>query len=328
MTTYPTFPAGDSPGHAGTYPTAPTFSPGPTLTGSTGSLGTDTITTAYDLLAWPALRPGLLFDQFATIRATRQSHRGSGVQFNFVDDLELATTALDEDQDVDSVALQSATKVITMAEYGNAVTRTALIAGQSFLPVDPIAAERVGWNAGETINRLAYNALDAAAAGQTIGTGSENFDSWILREAVLKLEQANVRPFNGGNYVAVVSPTLAQQLKSESDQAGWRYVVGQNAGGGNSIYMGEVGTYEGVRIIQNNSVPDQGIGFVMGAEALAKVFSDAPGFGPNPQVVISPQVDKLRRFMSVGWKHLVGYGIFRDEAVVKLDLSGTAATKP
>lgn len=328
MTTYPTFPAPGTPGQAGTYPTAPTFSPGPVLTGTTGALGTDTVTTAYDLLAWPALRPGLLFDQFATIRATKQSHRGASVQFNFVDDLADATTPLAEDEDVDSVALQSATKVIGMDEYGNAVTRTALIAGQSFLPVDPIAAERVGWNAGSTINTLAYNALNAAAPGQTLGTGVENFDSWILREAVLKLETANVRPFNGGQYVAVVSPTLAQQLKSESDQAGWRYVTGQNPGAGNSIYMGEVGTYEGVRIIQNNSIPDQGIGFVMGAEALAKVFSDAPGFGPNPQIVLSPVVDKLKRFMSVGWKHLVGYGIFRDEALVKLDLSPTAATKP
>ena len=63
----------------------------------------------------------------------------------------------------------------------------------------------------------------------------------------------------------------------------------------------------------------------MGAEALAKVYPDAPGFGPNPRTVISPVVDKLRRFASVGWYHMVGYSIFRSSAIVHIDT--TTATR-
>ena len=88
--------------------------------------------------------------------------------------------------------------------------------------------------------------------------------------------------------------------------------------------MGEIGTYEGVRIVVNNHLATPGVGdpavaYLMGAEALAKVYSDAPGFGPNPRVVVSPVVDKLKRFASIGWYHLVGYSIFRAEALVRIE---------
>lgn len=289
-------------------------------------LGTNLVTKAYDLLAYPALRPEMIFDQFATVRATRQSHNGSSVQFTFVGDLPEAVAPLLENIDVDSAALDSQTTILTLAEYGNAVTTTALIRGTSFIPVDPLAAERVGYNAGISVDTLARVALDAATT--TVGAGTGNLDSWLLRQAVMTLQTKNVRPFAGGYYVAVISPTQAQQLKSESDAAGWRWVVGEVPGYGNSIYLGEIGIYEGCRIIVNNHLATQGAGYVFGAEGLAKGFSSAPGFGPNPSTVVSPVVDKLRRFASIGWYWLGGYKIFRDAAVVKLSTAATPATKP
>jgi hypothetical protein len=87
--------------------------------------------------------------------------------------------------------------------------------------------------------------------------------------------------------------------------------------------MGEVGTYEGVRLVVNNHLTNQGQGYLMGAEALAKAFSTAPGFGGNPKTVVSPVVDKLRRFASVGWYHLVGYSIFRAEALLQIKTQAT-----
>jgi hypothetical protein len=52
------------------------------------------------------------------------------------------------------------------------------------------------------------------------------------------------------------------------------------------------------------------------------VFSNAPGFGPNPRTVVSPVVDKLKRFASIGWYHLVGYSVFRPEALVRVKTTG------
>jgi hypothetical protein len=81
--------------------------------------------------------------------------------------------------------------------------------------------------------------------------------------------------------------------------------------------------YEGVRIVVNNNLGASNVAYLMGAEALAKVHSDAAGFGPNPRTVVSPVVDKLRRFASIGWYHLVGYSVFRPEALIRVTTAST-----
>jgi len=301
------------------------------------TLGSQFVTKAYDLAVYKSLRPELIFDQFATVRASNTTHRGGSVRFSFVDDIAEQITPLLENIDVDSVAFSSKALTVSMREYGTAVTNTALIRGTSMIAMDPLIAERVGYNAGLSTDTLARVALDATSVTyddgstsdvESIGGGTGNFlTGSLLRDGVAMMQSNNVRPFMGGSYVAVISPFQAQQLKSESTDTGWRYVTSRNEGdNGNSIYRGEIGEYEGVRIIVNNHLSNLGEGYLMGAEALAKAFSTAPGFGPNPKTVVAPVVDKLRRFASVGWYSLVGYSVFRTTALIHL--STDAGLKP
>src|SRR5437660_1356433 len=83
--------------------------------------------TAYDRVAYYALRPQLYFDQAADVRPTRQSMPGSAVVFTIVSDLSVASTALNESVDVSAVALADTQVTVTLAEYGNAVITTALL---------------------------------------------------------------------------------------------------------------------------------------------------------------------------------------------------------
>ena len=325
--------------------TAPMYSPGEIVTAAGPlsinapapvvdiTLGSQFVTKAYDLAVYPALRPELIFDQFATVRATNTTHRGGSVRFSFVDDIAEQTTPLLENIDVDSVTLTSKALTVSMREYGTAVTNTALIRGTSMISLDPLIAERVGYNAGLSVDTLARVALDATtityddgstATVGSVGNVASGLTGSFLREGVARLRAANVRPLRGGNYVAVISPYQAQQLMSDTTDTGFRWMVGYAGGqgtAGNSIFMGEVGTYEGVRLVVNNHLTSQGKGYLMGAEALAKAFSTAPGFGPNPKTVVSPVVDKLRRFASVGWYHLVGYSVFRADALLHINTS-------
>ena len=327
--------------------TAPMYSPGEIVTAAGPlsinapapivdiTLGSQFVTKAYDLAVYPSLRPELIFDQFATVRATNTTHRGGSVRFSFVDDISEQTTPLLENLDVDSVTLTSKALTVSMREYGTAVTNTALIRGTSMISLDPLIAERVGYNAGLSIDTLCRTALDQTSVtyddGTTatigsIGATSSPLSGAILRQGVARLRAANVRPLRGGNYVAVISPYQAQQLMSETTDTGFRWMVGYAGGSGtegNSVFLGEVGTYEGVRLVVNNHLTNQGQGYLMGAEALAKAFSTAPGFGANPKTVVSPVVDKLRRFASVGWYHLVGYSIFRAEALLQIKTQAT-----
>lgn len=327
--------------------TSPMFSPGEIVTAAGPlsinapapvvdiTLGGQFVTKAYDLAIYPALRPELIFDQFASVKATNTTHRGGSVRFSFIDDIAEQTTPLLENLDVDSVTLSSKALTVTMREYGTAVTNTALLRGTSMISLDPIIAERVGYNAGLSVDTLARVALDqttvtyddgSTASVGSIGNLSGPLTGAHLRNGVATLRSRNVRPLRGGNYVAVLSPYQAQHLMSETTDTGWRWMVGYAGGegtAGNSVFMGEVGTYEGVRIVVNNHLTDLGRGYLMGAEALAKAFSTAPGFGPNPKTVVSPVVDKLRRFASIGWYHLVGYSIFRADALLQIRTQST-----
>lgn len=328
--------------------TSPMYSPGEIVTAAGPlsinapapvvdiTLGGQFVTKAYDLAVYPSLRPELIFDQFATVRPTRLTHRGGSARFSFVNDITEQTTPLLENIDVDSVTLTSKALTVSMREYGTAVTTTQLLRGTSMIAMDPLVAERVGYNAGLSIDTLARTALDVASITYDdsttgtiteIGAASSYLSSLLLQEAVATMQADNVRPFAGGNYVCVVSPYQAQHLKYDTSDTGWRYTVARNEGAaGNSIFMGEIGIYEGVRIIVNNHLTSNGTAYFMGAEALAKVYSDAPGFGPNPRVVISPVVDKLRRFASVGWYHLVGYSVFRNDALIRINTASGLKT--
>ncbi len=312
---------------------------GPRVAGTglpSGSGGiTGLITTAYDLLAWPSLRDELVFDQFATVRPSRLSHNGAVVQFNFIQDLpdDPALARLDENYDVLPTPLAHHKNTMTMWEYGQVVTTTALAEATVMLPIDPEIAERVGRAAGSTIDRLALSALEgiggvfnngtletAAPADVTVA-GSP---SGTLRAAAQKFRETNVAPFMGGFYAAVITPAEETALRAEADVAGWRYYAVESENNG-LIVNRMIGTYEGFYIVVSNRVTQA---LFIGRDGLAKVHSTKGGYGANPITVVSPQVDRLRRFMSIGWKHLVGYERFRAEAVLTADLTEPAPVGP
>ena len=164
--------------------------------------------------------------------------------------------------------------VVPMSEYGNAVTTTALLRGTSMIPIDPLVAERVGYNAGESIDTIAGTALQAGSITYDTGvtenvqvvTDEDGLSSSGLREAVLNLQENNARPTNGSYWTLIASPRQIMALRGEvltgpSNQGGWRDVTMWSEGtAGNNIFYGQVGVYEGVNIISDNHLhrPEQG----------------------------------------------------------------------
>lgn len=304
----------------------------PTATESLQSL----VTRAYNLAASKVFRRDLIWDTFATVQASRLSHSGAVIQFNFVNDLDddPANALLVEDYDVLPTPLKSWKTDVTMLEYGKVVTTTALLRGTSMIPVDPEAAERVGRNAASVIDRLAFEPLLLAGGVKNDGTGGSTpvdvtvaaKPSDTLRAAAQKFKENNVTPYANGLYKVIMTPACETALRKEADASGWRYwqIMQEESGGTGDIAAGRVGQYEGFDVHVATTPGLEAVGAVMlGGEALAKGFSAAPGFSQNPGVVVSPPVDKLRRFASIGWYHLVGYSRFRAEAVLTGDLSAT-----
>ena len=313
----------------------------------TGSGTLDFSKAAYDRMAYFALRPELYFDQAADVQPTAQSMPGASVQFTIVNDLPIAATALTETTDISTVALSDSVVSLTLAEYGNGVLTTAKLRGTSFVDIDPIVANVVGYNAGVSLDTIARAALDsgtnvqyASGLGATTlqtsvttraGVASTNTISALdIRVARARLRAQNVPTF-GGYYVGFIHPDLVADLQGEtisgSNIQGWRapHVYAQPG----EIWTGELGAFEGVRWIETPRAPVfQGAGasstnvygtIIMGRQALAKAHSYVDGNSAFPHVVPGPITDRLRRFVPMGWYWLGAYGIFRQASVIRIE---------
>lgn len=295
----------------------------------TGTAGLQSLVTkSYDMIAYKILRKRLLFDPLATVRTTTESHQGAALQFNFVNDLDDSPTTalLVEDYDVLPTPLKSWSNSFYIQEFGRVVTKTKLIRGTTMVALDPVAAERVSRNMAATMDRRAMNVLlasggvqnDGSAGGAVTDITVTGKPSDTLRAAAQSFMDNNVEPFENGMYRAILTPSALTALKKESDAAGWRYYqINQDGSGGTGdIARGVVGEYEGFQIAWTSQLANGTGGVFVGAEAFAKGFSRAPGYGPVPQIVVSPVVDRLMRFTSLGWYWLGDYARFRAEAVV------------
>jgi N4-gp56 family major capsid protein len=304
----------------------------------TTSTSVDYVQTAYDMLAYYALRPELYFDQVADIKPTNQSMPGSSVVFNVQNDMALATTAINESTDITPVALTSSQVTVTIYEYGAGTLTTAALRGQSFVSIDEVQANTVGYNAGRSIDELARIQLQAggnvnysAGAGLSITptarnmiTSTDTLRAYDVRYNVAALKRNNV-PGYGGYYLAFIHPDVSFDLWQESGNQA--LIAPHVYSAPDEIFRGEIGSFAGARFIETPTAPlfaDAGSSttdtdvyatLFLGRQALAKVWAMKDGNGPLPVTVMGPITDYLRRFQPLGWKWMGGFGVFRSASI-------------
>lgn len=296
-------------------------------------------TTAFEQLAYFALRSQPMFEMVADVKSTNQSHPGSAVQFNIYNDLSQATSALTETSDVTAVALGDSTVTVTLAEYGNAVTTTAKLRGTSFLNVDADAANIIGYNMGNSIDKIVQDVLvggsNVSYGGDATSTATLAADDTItaslIRKAVANLRGDSAPTMDGGVYVGFIHPDVSYDLREDTAVTDViQYQIRQDGAG---VRMGSIGTFGGVDFIETPRIDFTADGgattvdayntVICGKQALAKAHSRGAGFGENPSVVFGPVTDSLRRFQTVGWYHLVGYSRFREASLQRIETSSS-----
>lgn len=298
----------------------------------------DSVKTAFDQTAYFALRSQPLFEMVADVRSTNQTHSGSGVQFTFYTDMDQATTELTETTDVTAVALTDSVKTVTLGEYGNAVITTAKVRGTSFLNVDADAASIVGYNMADSLDKIVSDVANGGTNVTHVGQATRGaivagnvYTAAEGRKAVAQLRTRNAPGWTNGNYMAIIHPDVSYDLRD--DVAVTDIIQYQVQQDGASIRAGSIGTFNGIEYIENpraGLIADGGASnvdvyqtLICGRQGLAKAFSRAPGFGPEPSIVVGPVVDKLRRFNPIGWYHLVGYGRFREQSLQRVESSSS-----
>ncbi len=303
----------------------------------TSSVSSDT--TAFEQLAYFALRSQPMFEMVCDVKSTNQSHPGAAVQFNIYNDLSQATGALTEASDVTAVALADSTVTVTLAEYGNAVTTTAKLRGTSFLNVDADAANIIGYNMANSLDNIVHGVLvggsnvlyggDATATGEL--AAGDIITASLLRKAVANARSASAPTFDGGVYVGFIHPDVSYDLRSAAAVTDViQHQIRQDAG---AVRNGSIGTFGGVDFIETPRLDigenagasnvDEYETIICGKQAMAKAASRAAGFGEDPSVVFGPVTDSLRRFQTVGWYHLVGYSRFREASIRRIETSSS-----
>lgn len=303
-------------------------------------LGDSLVETQYDRFLRMQLRAPGVMSQFVTVHPVQPSAPGNAIILKRYNDLAAATTTLTETADVDSVAVPATTDVtVTLLEKGNVVTRSEKLDLTALSSVDPAIADIVSQNVIDTRESLimtsaiaatnktfagASGAVDTAATATTDIASTDIIGDAQVRYSVTKLRSRNAVPVRDEAFVGLLHPFTAHDLRKSTGAGTWRQVHEYSAPGG--IWKGETGMYEGTSFIETNRVYSTTDGatsanvyrnLFFGQEALAEAVA-------NPyQVVVGPVVDRLKRFQHIGWKALVGYAIYREQAIQALYTSSS-----
>jgi N4-gp56 family major capsid protein len=306
------------------------------------------VQTAYDKSFEFALRSQPMFRAVADKRPVNTTAPGGSIVLERYQDLAVATTALTETTDPDSVAMGNPNTVtITLNEYGNPVLRTRKLFLYSLTDVDPAIANIVAFNMADSVDTIVQTELRSGTnviqrkAGTVsyvtngtvstpVGTtmaATDTFNSAIARLATAKLRANKAVPRKGSMYWCAIHPEVSHDLRAETGAAAWRDPHNYSAAG--NIWAGEIGAYEGAFYIESprcfNAV-DAGTGdntvrrfrtYYAGQQALAEAVAD------EFHIVAGPIVDKLARFRPLGWYGVAGWKIYRNEALIRAETSSS-----
>lgn len=237
---------------------------GPNANLATSTNGTTYVQAAYDRMAYFALRPELIFDQLADVKSVNQSMPGSSVTFTIQNDLAAAVFPLSEGTDITTQTLSNSQISVALAEYGSAVTTTAVLRGEAYIEIDPVVANVIGYNAGVSIDTVARNAMSAgtqwkvtsgaalaATKAATVAnvaavngglTVTASYNDILAAQKALRAQ--NVSPF-GSYYAAVIHPDVAYDLQLTGN-----YLAPHQYAQPAEIWAGEIGALNGFRFIE------------------------------------------------------------------------------
>jgi N4-gp56 family major capsid protein len=312
------------------------------------------VQTAYDKTFEFALRSQPLFRAIADKRPVNTTAPGGSIVLERYADLAVATTALTESTDPDSVAMGNTNTVtITLNEYGNPVLRTRKLYLYSLTDVDPAIANIVAFNAADSVDTIVQTTLRGGSNNIQLksgsGTGaisyvtnstpgadptsatsmaaSDVMTSGAIRFAVAKLRTGKAVPRKGSLYWCGIHPEVSHDLRKETGAAAWRDPHNYSAAG--NIWAGEIGAYEGAYFVESprcfnavdagatNNTVRRFRTYVAGQQALAEAVAD------EFHVVAGPIVDKLARFRPLGWYGVAGWARYREEALMRIDTSSS-----
>ena len=275
------------------------------------------------------LRHMPLLRNMADTRPVQVDRPGSSVALYTRGDLAVATTPLNETTDPDAVALPNPTSVtLTPNEYGNVSIATIKVKATSFFDVDPDQVDAITWNMRDTLDVLVRDTVSGGTnvrygggkASTATLTATDKITSADVRYIVAKMRGNAAQGKRGDLYGCLIHPDVSHDLRAETGAGSWQNAHQYAAPG--VFWPGEIGTYEGAFFVETARTKQATDGaasakvhrtLFLGKEALAE------GVVVEPEVRAGVVPDKLNRFFPLGWYGYLGWTVFRQKALYRLE---------
>lgn len=301
------------------------------------------VAAAVDRYVRAALRHTPMLRHLADTRPVQVDKPGSSVALYTYSDLAPATTPLSELTDPDAVAIGNPTATtITLNEYGLATISSVRVRNFAFSDIDKNQADQVAYNMRDSLDVLVRDIVSAGtnvrysggATSTVTVTQQKTLASADARYCVAKLRGNAAQGKVGELYGAYVHPDVAHDLKAESGSGSWREAHVSAAP--DLIWPNMIGVYEGAFWVESarmKSAQDGGDGSDAGANADvvyrsiicgAEALAEAVAIEPHVEIGIVP--DKLNRFHPMGWYGLLGWSIFRQNALYRIESGSSIST--
>lgn len=294
---------------------------------ASSSLGTSLVQAAYDRMVEFQNRPAPTFRQAADKRPVQVDKPGDSVTFQLFNDLAVDTTPLDEVTDPDIVGIPSTDSItVTLNEYGKVVSSTVLLHAESMTDVDPAIANILAYQQRLTLDTLVRDKLSTGT--QTVTPGSSaSLAGDDLRNARVKLVENSAMPRVGDYFACYIHPRVAFDFKKDTDASG--YIEIHKYAAPDTFFTGTTGLFEGTffvetplaKSVQSGTTPNKITTYhtlVLGAQALAEAVAIEPHTVVNGTIV-----DPLVRKSTIGWYGVLGWGVYRDKSLVRIETQST-----
>lgn len=188
-----------------------------------------------------------------------QGGYGSGVVYwTRFENLPVVTSGQGEGVPTTAVSLTAVNVTGSTAQYDAAVSISDLLVYTSFGDMMKKAVERLGENAGKSVDTLVRNSISESMTSQ-ISTGAAHITAIPstgvlsiseLRKAKRTLSRNDAMEI-GGYWVAVVHPDALFDLQGDTATGGW--IDANRYAGSDRLFSGEVGKLMGIRFLESSN---------------------------------------------------------------------------
>jgi N4-gp56 family major capsid protein len=311
--------------------------------GTTGNASVFHVTALDLALNWYLARNSV-FRQTVTKHPVDPAHNYKAVTLTMYGELAPQTATLSETVNPDSIDIAATRQVtVTMNEKGLTLKHTLLGDVTSWngnLPADLV--KELIYNATISVDLLVRTVLDGATnvfyrtTGDVLQTADPGdatrgtLNAKAISAAVTNLRTRRSRPMAGSNFLGIIHPDVAFDVRVEAGANTWHSPhVNVDTG---PIYSGVTGSYAGADFIETDqcqtAVPTADTVYTcyfVGHEAVLEASKI------EPHIVVGEVTDPMRRIMPVSWHGLLGHSLFRQNSVqlVKVESGlGAVAVNP